>query len=319
MRILCVFPVLALGCVEYGAFGTTGGGFGTTDGSDSPGVGIDVPDGQGQDSWDLLPSSSSIDVIFYGDTSTSMNAELSSMGQNVSTFIDRMAAFVPDWQLATVTGDEGCAINGILTPETPNYAGLFADAIVQPPHNISGDEMGLLNVALAVEQAVPQGCNEGLIRGGTLHVVFISDENDESPGHTESVDYWESYADRVTAVHGDPSQVVMSAVAGPAPGGCYGAEPGFGYHEAVEATGGEFLSICEDWENNLDILADAGVTRSTFILSQLPVEETIQVWRNAAQVPASDWLYLPLVNAVLLDPPPQGGDRIDVTYELAGE
>jgi hypothetical protein len=319
MRTVFWLPAVLVGCIEYDSLSGVDAGLGATETTEPPLATEELPPGWAGESWDLPAESDTIDVIFYGDTSNSMTEELVTLGENVASYLDRMAQFVPDWQLATVTGNTGCAVNGILTPQTPGYTDAFADAIVTPPVDTDEDEMGLQNVAIAVEASRPGGCNEGLVRGGLLSIVFISDENDESPGYDADPDYWRGYYDRIAAVHGDPLSIVISAVAGPTPDGCEGADPGFGYDEAVAGTAGELLSICDDWAGQLDLLADAAVIRDTFVLSEPAVPETIQVWINAVELPDTSWTWFAPRNAIVLDQPAQPGDRVDIVYEVAAE
>lgn len=323
-------PLLALmGCMEYTQIASNARDLpsetppGQT-GSDEPPQGSTIPEGWVVDTWEL-PAASTIDVIVYGDTSGSMSEELVTMGQTVRPFIERLAATVPDWQLATVTGDTGCAVNGILRPETPDYEELFADAIVTAPDmgSVDIDEMGFQNTAIAVEESLPGGCNEGLVRGGLLHLIYVSDENDESPGFDDDPDYWRDYLERIEDVHGDGRMITISAVTGPAPDGCEGggaeAEPGYGYVEAIAATGGELLSICSEWTDDIDLLADAGTTQDTFPLSDPPAPGSISVWLDGEQVSAADrWSYDGDRNAVVfLSNPPGPGQRVDVLYKVA--
>lgn len=320
------FPLVALGlilgCSEYDV--SSGLDLGvpteTEDGGGPPGPG-DVPEGFALDGWDL-PREGTIDVIVYGDTSSSMAEELVTMGSVVTAFVERLAENVSDWQLAAITGDTGCAVNGILTANRPDFAAQFADAIVTPPVMNGGfdiDEMGFQNVAIGVEESGPGDCNDGLVRGGLLHLIFLSDENDESPGFDGPADYWRDYYDRIVAVHGDPLMITISAVAGPTPDGCNGADPGFGYDEAVTGTGGEFLSICDNWPDQIDLLADAGSIRDTFVLSDLPITTSIELWINGVEIaPGGRWVYDAPRNAVIfVSDPPAAGDRVDILYEVA--
>lgn len=276
-----------------------------------------MPDESALDSWDLR-SGTAIDVIVFGDTSGSMDEELRTLGQTVTPFAERLAETVDDWQLASINGDDGCTQTGILTPDTPNFADRFADALTQSPWDEDTDEQGLSTAARAVRESRPGGCNEGLVRGELLHLIFVSDENDESPGFDESPSYWRDYWTQIVEQHGDELMVTMSAVAGPTPGGCTGADPGFGYDGAVAGTSGEFLSLCDDWAADIDLLADAGVVRDTFPLSERPVATTIEVWINAVGVGGDRWRYDAGANAVVFDAdPPVGGDQVDILYTVA--
>ena len=309
-------------CVEYEPAGGFGYG-GSTDTALPPGL-SDVPEGSALDAFDL-PRDGTIDVIVFADNSSSMEEELRTLGETITPFVDRLASQVADWQLAAVTGNTGCAGSGVLDPASPDFAATFADAVTTPTGDEPEDEMAFQNVAKVVENSGPGDCNEGLVRGGLLHLVFVSDENDESPGFDDDTDYWRTYFDRIAAVHGDPDSIVISAVAGPTPGGCEReaedaeAAPGEGYDAAVAGTGGEFLSICDDWANQMDILADAGTVRTEFPLSEVPEPGTLQVWVNQLVRPATDWTYDEAGNRVVfVHDAPHPGDRVDLLYEIAG-
>lgn len=314
--------LLLVGCVEYDPIGGVDPD-GTLDeelpgGPPSEG---DIPEGSALDAYDL-PQADSIDVLVYGDNSSSMEEELQTLGETITPFVERLAEQVADWQLAAITGNTGCSGSGILTPGTADFAGQFANAITTASGDEDQDEMAFQNVALVVENSGPGTCNDGLIRGGLLHLIFVSDENDESPGFDGSTDYWREYWDRVVAIHGNSGAIVISAVAGDTPGGCAigdaTADPGDGYDVAVAETGGEFLSICSDWASQIDLLADAGTVRTEFELSETPVPGSIQVWVNQTLRGAGDWMYEPAGNKVVfLLNPPSPGDQVDVLYEVA--
>ena len=255
------------------------------------------------------------DILFFGDTSGSMTEELETLGEKVAEFVAGLYEFTDDWQLLAVTGPDGCGVNGVLTPQTQGYEELFAQAIITPPGQDEVDEWGLYNVAAAIELTGEGDCNEGFLRDDAmLHVVFISDEDDNSPGWEEGGDYWRGYVDEVLAAKSYEESVAFSAVAGPVPKGCGGAEPGWGYAEAVEDTEGEFLSICDAWYEQLEVLVGVSLRRSIFELEQIPVVDTIEVKVN--QVLREDWTYNEGKNAVVFSSDaPQGGDEVNISYD----
>lgn len=270
------------------------------------------------DSWDLAEVAG-VDVLFFGDTSGSMAVELKTLGSQVTAFVDRLATYTDRWQLLAVTGPEGCGVNGVLSPETPDYATLFAAGITTPPGEDKVDEWGLHNASQAVAQATTGACNEGFLRPeARLHVIFISDEDDNSPGFDSGdADYWQAYTDAIVAARGDANQVVFSGVIGPTPKGCSGAEPGTGYAEAIEAYGGELLSICEAWYDQLDVLVDASVAWPIFHLTEIPVEGSVTVFVNGLQR-TSGWTYSSIDNIVMFtENVPTIGDEVSVSYERA--
>lgn len=218
------------------------------------------------------------DILFYGDTSHSMERELLELGDAIDEFVARVEENSADWRMLAVTGPTGCGVEGIFTPETADLRSRFAGAIRTPPGGDDVDEWGLFNVYKAVLESGPGGCNEGFVRDeATLHVVFLSDEPDSSPGWQMEGEYWRDYVDPILYLKDDPAQVRFSAIVGPTPSGCQGAAPGFGYADAARATGGETLSICADWSSDVDVLADASIQVAFFALAHEPILETVQV------------------------------------------
>ena len=303
------FWILAgtMGCVEYDPSAALLPEGPPTEGELEEGHALDTFEGGVQ---------STVDVIVYGDTSGSMDEELQTLGQTITPFVERLATFVDDWQLAAVTSGSGCVAGRVLRPETPDFADDFADALVEPIGDDSEAEQGLRNVARVMENN-DRDCNDGLVRGGSLQILFVSDENEESPGYSDAPDYWLEYLDRIHTAHGDPSRIKISAVAGPTPQGCRGADPGFGYDGPVAATGGEYLSICDDWADQIDLVADTVALRNTFPLSQTPIASSIRVWVNETQIESSAFTYDAALNIVTLLTPAGASDAVAIEYQIA--
>lgn len=276
-------------------------------------------DGDGQidgDHFDLAGQNPT-DIVIYGDTSGSMTEELMTLGDRVLDFTDRLARGGADWQIMAVTGSTGCAVDGIFTASTPDFDQRFSAAILTPPANTDLDEMGLQNVRNAISQSDFGGCNSGFLRDNAmLHVIFISDENDESPGFEDSL-YWIDYVDQIVDMKGSQALTRFSAVAGPTPNGCNGADPGFGYDEVVAATNGEFISICDNWPDQLATLADASIVTDVFPLSYPPAPGSIRPFVNGEER-TSGWMHDSAENAVVFtDDAPMSGDIVDIFYEPA--
>lgn len=221
------------------------------------------------------------DILFYADTSSSMRAELQRMGNQIDTFVERLSGVADDWQIITVTGPDGCGTTGVLTPQTPGWQELFAEGLTTPPGEDNVDEWGLFNVRQAIMKSAPGLCNEDFIRPeATLHVIFLSDERDTSPGWEMGGNYWSDYVMPIRYVKDSEAQVKLSGIIGPTPNGCPGADPGDGYAEAIASTGGEQLSICDTWTEQVSLLADASVAQDFFELRWVPLEDTLQVLVN---------------------------------------
>ena len=145
--------------------------------------------------------------------------------------------------------------------------------------------------------------------------MFISDEDDNSPGWNDSEpDYWLEYVNQIIHIKGREDQVRFSAIIGPVSDGCNGAEPGFGYHEAVTWTGGEQLNICDTWWEEIEILADAGLLHQTeFFLEYPALEASITVEVNHAPVVAG-WVYDSQQISVFSNSSPRTGDLVEINY-----
>lgn len=307
VRLLLLIGVVAgaTACSDYE--------FGTSDVKDPEDTGDDL-----QIDVFTVEDSTGVDLVFFGDTSDSMQPELTLLGEHITYFVTEIAGFTTDWQMMAVTGPTGCGVGGIFTPGTPDYATAFAQAILTKPGEDLVDEWGLYDTAAAIELTDPGECNEGFLReDAPLQVIFFSDEFDSSPGYdTDPTTYWQQYLDMVRLKKGSEGLVVYSAVAGPVPDGCEGAIPGTGYAEAVDATGGEFLSICDAWYTQLDVLAASSIRQDTFVLSAEPVVSTLQVWVNDVER-TDGWTYKSWNNAVVFrDHAPVSGDAVRARYEI---
>ena len=107
---------------------------------------------------------------------------------------------------------------------------------------------------------------------------------------------------------------MLSGVIGPAVPSCDGVEPGHGYIQAIEETGGDILSICDDWQNDIDQLVHATVAYPLFPLSLTPIEDTIRIEVND-QEQEGNWHYQPETNTVFFDESePKMGDVIRIIY-----
>lgn len=231
------------------------------------------------------------DILFYSDTSYSMERELVRLAANVDTFIERLEEASDDWRITTVTGPTGCSTSGILSPDDPDFQELFTAGVLEAPGQDDVDEWGLFNTMMAVINSAPGQCNDGFVRGdATLHVIILSDEDDNSPGWEAGGDYWRQFIDPIVFYKGEASQVRISAVVGPANGSCATADPGNGYIEAVEATGGELLNICDDWIDEMDLLADASISQDFFALQYPPLDDTLSVEVNG-EIREAGWAY----------------------------
>jgi len=246
-----------------------------------------------------------IDMLFFVDTSGSMDDDAANLAANFDAFLDGLLDKGTDYQIIVVTKDNGCHNETIVTPDTPDPEGVFTIAV-----SVLGGvylESGLTVASAALAQTGPGFCNEGFVRVGVPTItVMLSDEPEQSS------DPWDTYVEIMN--YFSPG-VVINGVVGQPNSPC--AENGTGYHEAIDATGGVDYEICDvDWGQRVaDILGTAGLS-SSFPLSVLPDPLTIAVEVDGAPV-TTGWLYVPASNVILFDVGhvPASGSTIEIEYD----
>jgi len=264
-----------------------------------------------EDIWDN-PAQPPTDIVFSVDQSSSMDDNQAQLANNFSTFITQLSNYTTDWQIIVVNDDDGCTDSGIITSTTNPTVFQNAVSSGKSWFDNAFTESLLTVTSRAVDNTDMGECNAGFMRSeAMLHIIMVSDEPEQSPSS------WSSYVNAIVAKKGNAANVRMSAIAGDVPSGCSSAEPGTGYAEAVDSTGGVFLSICSDWANanNLELLAEASVQQDSFALSHEAVEETIEVMINDQEVDDDDWYYDETQNVVIfVDSSPEEGDELSITY-----
>ncbi|MFH1469033.1 MAG: choice-of-anchor D domain-containing protein [Pseudomonadota bacterium] len=278
---------------------------GGTDRTTASGTGIYV--GDFQDIWEI-PFDPPVDLLFAVDQSGSMDDDQRSLASNFSTFITRLSAFTEDWHVMVVNDDDGCNLtNGYLTTTTPNYQTTFSNAVSRGGGRWT--EALLTVTSTAVENTDSGECNQGFMRSDALlHIIVVSDEPEQSASS------WSTYVAQIQAKKGSTANVKISAIAGDYPGGCGTADAGVGYYEAVQATGGEFLSICSNWSAMVEDLADASIQLSEYELSHTADPDTLVVRVNGTTI-TSGWHYDETANSVVFQTGiPVGGDRVMINY-----
>jgi hypothetical protein len=262
------------------------------------------------------PIRSSADILFVVDNSGSMAEEQSNLTSNFSSFISVIAGAESDYHIAVITTDQSTLRGEVLDSSTDDIETEFV-AQATPGTMGSGDERGLEMAYDCLQEDADCGPGSEFFReDAKLSIVVVSDEHDGSvsPAYADAVVYFWSLKD-------DPDNAVVHAIAGDSPSGCGGgtAEYGSGYYEAAALTGGLFLSICAtDWASHLESLAEAAaVDRSTFDLTERPVEGTIVVTVDGIEQ-TDGWVYNAGGNEIDFDDEhiPPGGSTIVIDYAL---
>jgi hypothetical protein len=281
-------------------------------------VGAGKFSGNFDDQWEI-PEDQPTDVLFIVDQSGSMDDNAAALGEQFDYYINNLSLFTGDWQIMVANTADGCNTTGILTPSTADYVAKFQAEINtgDGQQYIDDPEMLLTAADNSIQRALPGmgDCNDGFMRSGSiLHIILVSDEPEQSPNG------WDWYVDRIITAKGDESKTRISSVAGNMDGTCTEAgassQPGVGYYEATQATGGVYLDICSDWATNMEALALASAQLDTFALSNDPVVNTIVVNVNG-QTLTDGWLYDAESNSVVFTDPklvPTSGDFVDIQY-----
>lgn len=265
-----------------------------------------------------------LDVLFVVDSTGSMAEELATFSARAGELVEALDAVGLAWQLGVTTADpaDGGALVGhpwIVTPEADDPVAAFAAAL-----DVGADSpppaAGLDAAALALLDA--DGLNRGFRRdGASLHVVFVSDGDDQSGGYLgdDPVAAVIALLDADAARSGGVARA--SAVVGDVPDGCKGAtgsaRAGTRYVEVAEATGGAVVSICRA---ELRVVADALGVRgvewpTTFSLQAAPDEGSVVVEVDGARL-VDGWTVEGA--SLVFAEAPSPGALIEVTYTLAG-
>lgn len=282
--------------------------------------------GRNTDQWEQ-PINGAVDILFAVDWSCSMYDDVSNVESNFTTFITTLAGMDSDYHVAVVTADNGCFagadnyLDGSMSESEQQT--IFSTMLNGSYGSNTERAYMLIEAALTSAATGNGGCNEGFYReDATLAVVGVTDEPEQS------VNPYSYYVSLFQGMKSDADDVVIHAIAGDYPTGCGSAQAGTGLYEGTVATGGLFLSICaQDFGTHLEALAEGSAADLTsFPLTDIPVEETIEVRVDGALVAPNDgndavWSYDFNENSVDFTESytPQGGSTIQVDYATMGD
>lgn len=257
-----------------------------------------------------------VDLLVAVDQSGSMDDDAALLGANFAALINQLEAGTSDWRIGVVTLDSGCFNGGVLAPDGADNAATFAAAVVEGEDREIDDDERLFQLAdRALGQVGAGDCNEGFLRSGAvLSLVFVSDEPEQS-GDEVSAWTWDFWVARWVALTGAEPLVRVNGVVDLDL--CNdGAD---GYREAIDATGGVALSICDaDWVAHAGDLATAATAfLYRFPLSAVPEPSTLVVRVDGVET-TELWQYDEALNAVVFEALP-GGSAVEVQYSVALE
>lgn len=302
--------------------GSTDGGStdgGSTDGGSSGGLNSQV------DSFtQTAQGSNKVDILWVVDNSGSMGDNQAAIANNFNSFIDSFLLKDTDFQMYIITTDPRPSKAGKQVPrcdvllndeEAKKNESKFKNdfsRMIKVGTNGSGFEQGLNATEKFIDRY--KGHPNRYFRDDAyLAVVFVSDEEDQSP---EAVDH---YVNQLKAEKGNNGLVRgYSIVDTIGENSFYGMTPGFyRYQVAAQTMGGQVADINGDFHTTLQQIGNNIVYLSeSFPLSNVPAEGTLEVYVDGVKK-TSDWVYDANQNVVHFDEAsvPASGAQVEIFYQ----
>ncbi|MBD89203.1 MAG: hypothetical protein CL940_02560 [Deltaproteobacteria bacterium] len=259
-----------------------------------------------------------VDVLFVVDDSGSMMEEQTNLSANFESFINVALAWNADYRIGVTTTDmdniKG-SLQGIPPVVTPDDDVQTFIGNVLVGTTGSGTEQGML----AAQEAVYGSFKPYIRQDAQLVVIFVSDEEDQSPGM--EINYLDAFVD---AKNGQLDKFLAFSIVGD-PGGCNSAagnaDAGMRYIKVSELSGGAWASICN--ESFAEALTEFGEgtfgPKTSFPLGGFPKSNTVTVLVNG--VPCEEGWYLGGEGKTVIfeessECLPMDGDDVSIQYEL---
>lgn len=161
------------------------------------------------------------------------------------------------------------------------------------------------------------GCNEGLVRDDAMLMVVVATIWDD---YTLSMSA-EDFGEALSAIPPIPEMTRLELIGPDGSTGECSYPPPTRWYDAVEDLGGSAWSFCEeDWTGHFEgMLANLPEEVDRIVLSQSPVEATLEVWVDDVRWD-DGWYYVPAENTVRFefDSVPAAGSVTEVRYAVAG-
>jgi len=320
-------------------------------------IGPDTADATGPcphvtDTFHQVPGNKA-DVLFVVDGSGSMTEHVEALADDIGALAEAFTAHGTDFHLGAVgiSATDDCATAGQLMGDpriltAASWQGLH-DIVVGAMDDEcanSGTEAGLAAASLALSPALTAetstvctldgqcgpgtACVDGLCGGpnrdflradASLHVLVISDEDDQSPATVQT------YVNGFLGIKGtaNPALFRFHAIVGKAdqtgcPDGSY-ADPGVRYREAAALTDGKAGDICtNDFAGLLADIGDVGVAfKTAWTLSQAAAPSSVSVAIDG-EACGGGYTYVQATHQVVVEPEgpcmPGPGQTIEVSY-----
>jgi hypothetical protein len=263
-----------------------------------------------------------VDILFVVDNSGSMSSNQTNLKNNFSNFINVFSIAGVDYHLALITTDSPNFVGSIISSSSADPISDFEDQVDIIGHSGSPSEKGLYQsfLATSIGGDAAAGSSTGFLRSDAkMVIVYVSDEPDHSV--LSSTMSYSDYSAHLLSTKTSSSMIVAHSIVGDYPSGCTTngrAEFGAGYYEVTNDLGGTSMSICaSDWSVTMEGLARDSLAGIIFALSEVPLEETLQVIVDG--VVSTDWTFDSSINSIILGSAPLDGSSIDINYAVIGE
>jgi hypothetical protein len=303
------------------------------------------PNGQETDSFTVQAGAPQVDLLFVMDNDDDTDQYPSIVLPALPAFFAAMPADI-DLHMA-LTDDDYCTAAGadhgsfepcancqyktnpadattttVFTSQNPNAQTELEGLIPHPDWNCAGeggDEHMFDGFYLALQPNMLTGVNAGFLRPNAyLAILEIDDDSEDDLSPT--LGSVQAYYDFLVGVKGDASLVSYSYVnqgLSSIPGGSSAR-----VSQLVQMSGGVESDLnTNTWITDLIGLwtAATGLGQSIFPLNGQPVASTVVVNVNGVAVPAAQWTYNPVNNAIdfVSGSAPGAGQTVTVTYTTA--
>jgi hypothetical protein len=270
-----------------------------------------------------------VDVLFLVDNSGSMSDNQEALAANFPLFMEYFEGSGLDYHIGVINTDvsgnqaghlRSAAGVNYIDLETPDRVETFSRMVIMAEG--SSDERGREAIyhALVTER---DGANAGFIRDeASLHITVVSDEDDHSRAEPVSKDEFVTFLNQARPID---EMVSFNSIVNPPPGGLVNPA-GEAYLYVTDRVGGLRRDIkLGQWNSLLDELGlQAAGLRREYFLSQLPVEDTVQVDVTVDGVTqvydqGADWEYTAERNSIIfLSYVPPELAQVRIRYTLVG-
>lgn len=249
-----------------------------------------------------------LDILLVIDNSGSMSEEQ----ENLATKIRPLLSAIENraWQINVITTDNPCAATNLpLTPETPDYEAVFAEA-VKVGISGSGWEQGLqmaYSHLLGIASCLPR---PWLREGAKLDIIFLSDEPDQS-GITP-----EAFIDALVGLGYTSGETLAThSIVGLPDVPCPVAEPDENYLATSAITAGLIGNICAaDYSEILLQISEhlADINLPEIKLARVPDPQSLRITLNGADYAQG---YHLVNDVIVLKYQLASGDVVRVDYK----